>query len=150
MTRLDNKDFLPEKMERWNVLNEKTGELVEEIIGDMIAKDKTIENISSGYTHYFRTEDGLKSFSAFSYNVEKVEVIGEELPKPPKKPDFGYELGKKYFSVGALSKTKDCIEEWKFSNDSYDKMRMELGIVFETREEAVVFRDKIISLKDKN
>jgi hypothetical protein len=148
MTRMNNKDFLPEKMERWNVIEQNTGNIKETIVGDMIAKDKTIENISSGYTHYFRTEQGLKSFSAFHYSVEKVEVVGAENEIPvPEKPDYGYPLGKVYYSVGALSKSGDCIEEWKFSNDRYDKMRMELGLLFETREEAEAMKEKIIALK---
>jgi len=148
MVTLDDKDFIPEKMERWNVLDEKTGEVKETIIGDMIPRDKRITNISSGYTYYFRTEDGLKTISAFHNKVEKVEILGaEEVAQAPEKPDYGYELGKKYYSVGALSKTGDCIEEWKFSNDRYDQMRMELGLLFETREEAEAMKQKIIALK---
>ena len=144
---MNDKDFLPEKMERWNILDRTSSEVKHTIIGDMIARDKMIDNISSSYTHYFRTEQGLKKFSAFNYNVEMVEVVGEELPPSPEKPDFGYPMGKKYYSVGALSRSGDGIEEWKFSNDQYDRMRMELGLLFETREEAQAMKEKIIALK---
>jgi len=68
---LDDKDFLPEKYEKWKVINDSTGEIII-INGDMVSQDKRISNISSGYMNYFRTDEGLKSFSAFSYTVSKI------------------------------------------------------------------------------
>mgnify|MGYP006935322344 CR=1 FL=1 len=143
MTTMDDKDFLPDTMEVWEV-RDSDGVLVETIHGDMIGKDKRISNISSGYTHYFRTEKGLKTYSAFSYNVEKIEIIGAIQKEAPPKPDYGYEIGKEYYSVGALG--EGGIEQWKFSNDRYDQRRMELGILFETRSEALHFKDQLIKI----
>lgn len=148
MNETINPIFLPDKMEFWEV-KDKNGLVIAEIMGDMIAKDKRIPEISAGYTHYFRTEEGLKVYSAFSYTVEKKEIIGMETPQAPEKPTLPYEFGKTYYSVGALSKTHDGIEEWRFTNDRYDQMRLELGIVFETRQEAEKFKEFLKGLKNE-
>jgi len=143
--KLDDKDFLPEKMETWIVTDDSTG-LKITINGDMISKDKSIENISSGYMHYFRTKDGLKKYSAFGTTIEKVEIIGEVKQQIPEKPEYPYELGKEYYSVGPLQ--KDGIEKWRFSNDKYDLSRLEIGNLFETEEEAINFKRKLIKMKE--
>ena len=56
-----------------------------------------------------------------------------------------YEIGKEYYSVGPLQ--QGGIEGWVFIDDKYDRSRLELGNVFETYEEAVVFKKQIIALK---
>jgi hypothetical protein len=71
MIFLDDKDFLPEKYEKWELKHNSTGEIII-INGDMISQDKRISNISNGYMNYFRTDEGLKSFSAFNYTISKI------------------------------------------------------------------------------
>ena len=71
MIFLDDKDFLPEKYEKWEVKHTSSGQIII-INGDIIPQDKRINNIAGGYMHYFRTDEGLKPYSAFSYNVSKI------------------------------------------------------------------------------
>ena len=141
---MNDKDFLPKVMETWTVTPNNGGESIT-IIGDMICKDVTIDNISSGYTMYFRTAEGLKKFSAFHYSAKQLEVLGQELPEPPEAPKYPYEIGKTYYCVGPLQ--KNGIEKWRFSNDKYDLSRLEIGNLFETEEEAIAFKQQLILKK---
>lgn len=73
MVSLDIADFMPENKELWLISTtaRSKGEIKRNlIIGDCIPKDKRIHQISSGYTYYFRTAAGLKTYSAFSYDIE--------------------------------------------------------------------------------
>jgi len=58
------------------------------------------------------------------------------------------QLGEIYYSVGPLQHSG--IERWEWTNDRYDKSRLELGNVFKTIEEAEAFKQQIMDLKQKD
>ena len=58
-----------------------------------------------------------------------------------------YNIADTYYSVGPLQ--RGGIEEWVFTNDKYDKSRLEIGNVFKTREEAEAFKQTLINIKEK-
>ena len=60
--------------------------------------------------------------------------------------DISYEIGKVYYSVGPLQ--LGGIEKWTFSNDRYDKSRLEIGNIFETLEEAQELKKILINMKE--
>ena len=47
----------------------RSGDKEEELFGKFISQDKSIPGRSGGYTHYIETEDGVKSYSAFQWDV---------------------------------------------------------------------------------
>ncbi len=55
-------------------------------------------------------------------------------------------IGDTYYSVGPLQHSG--IEEWTFTNDKYDRSRLEIGNIFETIEEAEAFKQHLINFKE--
>ena len=71
----DEEEFISDATDIYDILsNDRPGSIYETIIGEEISQDKTVSQISGGYMHYFKTEHGLKSYSAFHFTVKKRET----------------------------------------------------------------------------
>lgn len=57
-----------------------------------------------------------------------------------------FNFGDRYYSVGPLQ--GDGIEKWTFSMDRYDASRAEIGNMFKTREEALAFKEVLITINN--
>jgi len=54
----------------YEILN-KEGGIVETLTGRCLPKNKLVRGRDSGYTIYIDTKEGLRSFSAFSFNLKE-------------------------------------------------------------------------------
>ncbi len=72
----DDSEFITDATNIYDIIerNAPEGRIYETIIGEQISQDKTVSQISAGYTTYFKTEHGLKTYSAFHFTVEKRET----------------------------------------------------------------------------
>jgi len=70
---MDNLDFKSDTLDKWEITS-SNGE-VETVIGEEIPRDKMVSEIASGYVYYFKTTDGLRSFSAFNHTIKQIKEI---------------------------------------------------------------------------
>ena len=78
-------------------------------------------------------------------SASTVEVKGDIFDNP-----FKLEIGDKYYSIGALQSLSG-IEEWTYTGDRYDHIRMKMGFVLKTREAAEALRDYLTNyLKEQH
>lgn len=57
----------------YNPRTKELGDLVETVYGELVPKDKSNPEISSGYMYYIKTNKNYRKFSAFHYIVKEVE-----------------------------------------------------------------------------
>ena len=61
---------------------------------------------------------------------------------------FKPKTGDVYYSVGPLQNISG-IEKWNWTEDVYDFIRMGIGNVFETYQEAKEFKEFLVDIKNK-
>ena len=57
---------------KYNSSTKEIGDLIETVEGQLVSKDKSDPEISSGYVYYIKNEDNYRKFSAFHYIVKEV------------------------------------------------------------------------------
>lgn len=58
---------------KYNPITKELGDLIETIEGQLVSKDKSNPEISSGYMYYIKTNENYRKFSAFHYIVKEVK-----------------------------------------------------------------------------